>query len=127
MARLKEHEADGPPIRTLIEAIVVECTNPEQLLELYYWSREPKLLPTVRALASLPNETRAALEAFIADNDPNMITAKVESGGQIWLASRRRHASSRHQDTTRTVRAAPASAPAPLGRRQVHDQNRAGR
>ena len=60
-----------------------------RLLELYYWSTEPDLLPVVRAFALLPSETRARLETFIRSADPNAVRAKLGRDGQIRLTSNR--------------------------------------
>ena len=42
------------------------CGNPAEALELYYWSREPGLIEIIRGIATMPESTRAAIEAFIA-------------------------------------------------------------
>jgi hypothetical protein len=70
----------------LIGALVSECRDPARLLELYYWSTEPALLPIIRGLVSLPNETRAQLQAFLLSAEPESIIAKLEADGQIRLA-----------------------------------------
>jgi len=73
----------------LIGALVSECRDPARMLELYYWSTEPELLPIIRGFASLPNETRAQLEAFLLAAEPKSIVAKIGANGQIRLAPKR--------------------------------------
>jgi hypothetical protein len=57
------------------------------LLELYYWSTEPKLLPIIRGFAALPSETRVQLEAFLDAANPKSVSAAIETDGHIRLTS----------------------------------------
>jgi hypothetical protein len=78
-----------PRTGDLIDSLVSECRDPARLLELYYWSIEPELLPIIRGFASLPIETRARLEAFLLASEPKSISAKTGPSGQIRLTPKR--------------------------------------
>jgi hypothetical protein len=85
------HAANHTRSRTgsLIGALVSACRDPARLLELYYWSTEPELLPIIRGFASLPDETRGHLEAFLLSTEPKSIVAKFGPNGQIRLSPTR--------------------------------------
>jgi hypothetical protein len=71
-------------IRTLIAGRV----NPAELFELHYLTREPGMLYLLRAIAAMPDDTRAALEAFVAlTRDPKVIAAQLDPRGILTLAS----------------------------------------
>ena len=71
----------------LIESIA-EQGNPARLLEVYYWSREPGFLEIVRMLAAMPEQARAAVEAFASiAHDPSSITATWDLAGRLTLTS----------------------------------------
>ncbi len=89
MDQTEDRRAITPQTRRLIEALISECRHPVRLLELYYWSTDPELLPIIRGFALMPNETRAALEIFVRDNNPNSIGAEIEANGQIRLMAKR--------------------------------------
>ena len=89
--RCKSSEQGGrsEPQRTakLLRSILAECGD-ARLLELYYFSREPDMLDIMRAIAALPEDARAALEAFLAvSHEPAAITAKWDGAGRLTLAS----------------------------------------
>jgi hypothetical protein len=68
--------------------MLAECEDPSRLLELYYFSREPDVLDIMRAVAAMPEEARASLEAFLAmSHEPTSITAKWDAAGRLTLAS----------------------------------------
>jgi hypothetical protein len=72
----------------LVQTLVAGCGSPAQALELYYWSREPGLVEIIRGIAMMPEETRAAIEAFIAlARDTKSVMAKLDHGGVLRLAS----------------------------------------
>jgi hypothetical protein len=62
--------------------------NPADMLELYYWSKEPGFTQLIRAIATLPEHTRAALEAFIAlARDSRSVTADLDPRGVLTFCS----------------------------------------
>ena len=68
--------------------MLAECGDSARLLELFYFSREPDVLEIMRAIAALPEEARAALDAFLAvSHDPAAITAKWDGAGRLTLSS----------------------------------------
>ena len=54
----------------LIDTIVAECRDPARLLELYYWSKEPQLLPIIRAIAALAPPERARFGQLLRNAEP---------------------------------------------------------
>jgi hypothetical protein len=68
--------------------MLTECADSSRLLELYYFSREPDILEIMRAIAALPEETRASLEAFLAMSpDPAAVAARLDGAGRLTLSS----------------------------------------
>jgi hypothetical protein len=80
--------SNDPATEHLIRTLVAGCGSPAQALELYYWSREPGLIEVIRGIATMPEETRAAIEAFIAlARDTRSVKAELNSRGVLTLAS----------------------------------------
>jgi hypothetical protein len=72
----------------LIRTLVAGCGSPAQALELYYWSREPGLVEIIRGVAMMSEQTRAAIEAFIAlARDTKSVMAVLDRSGVLRLAS----------------------------------------
>ena len=72
----------------LMRTLVAGCDKPAAALEVYYWSKEPGLIEIVRAIAMMPEDTRAAIEAFVAlAHDPRTVTAGLDPRGVLTLAS----------------------------------------
>jgi len=62
--------------------------NPADMLELYYWSKEPGFTQLIRAIVTMPEHTRAALETFIAlARDSKSVTAALDPRGVLTLCS----------------------------------------
>jgi hypothetical protein len=69
--------------------LVEGCQNPAEVLELYYWSKEPGLLEIVRGMAMMTEETRSAIEAFVAlASDAKSVAATLDPRGVLTLTSR---------------------------------------
>jgi hypothetical protein len=88
MAPSKNRNTDNPNIGSIVESLILECRNPGRLLELYYWSTEPELLPVIRGIAALPVGTRVQLEAFLHASGPGSVSAVVESDGHLRLTAK---------------------------------------
>ena len=72
----------------LMQVLLDGCDNPADLLELYYWSREPGLLEVIRGLVAMPEDSRAALEAFLTlARNPKTISASLDERGTLTFAS----------------------------------------
>jgi hypothetical protein len=77
------------PTERLIRTLAAACDSPAEALELLYWSREPGLVDIVRGIAAMPEDTRAALEAFIAlARDAKSVAGSLDQRGVLTLASR---------------------------------------
>jgi|tagenome__1003787_1003787.scaffolds.fasta_scaffold17853219_2 hypothetical protein len=85
MTQSNHRKVHTPKTETLVETLVSECRDPARLLELYYWSTEPELLPIIRGFASLPSGTRALLEAFLRTTDTKSVSAEIKMDGRICL------------------------------------------
>jgi len=74
--------------RTLLEHIAKQIDSPERILELYYWSREPELLATIRAIIAMPPASQEALATFLdIAGDPQSVAARVDGHGNLTLTS----------------------------------------
>jgi len=72
----------------LLRALAACDRNPAELLELYYWSKEPGFAQLIRAIATMPEDTRAALETFIMlARDTKSVTADLDSRGVLTFCS----------------------------------------
>lgn len=68
--------------------MVAGCDNAAQALEIFYWSKEPGIVEIIRAVAAMPEESRAAIEAFVAlAHDTRTVTARLDPRGVLTLAS----------------------------------------
>jgi hypothetical protein len=89
--RRKRHNAGrvrDPATERLIRTLVDGCGSPAVALELYYWSREPGLIEVIRGIATMPEETKAVIEAFIAlARDARSVSAALDARGVLTLAS----------------------------------------
>jgi hypothetical protein len=75
------------PAERLIRALAA-CCSAAEMTELYYWSREPGLREVVRGIAAMPEETRAALEAFVTlARDTRAVSAELDRRGVLTLVS----------------------------------------
>ena len=82
-ARPKRRSAHDLLMRTLVAG----C-EPAEALEIYYWSKEPGLIEIMRAIAMMPEEARAAIEAFAAlAHDQTTVNARLDVRGVLTLAS----------------------------------------
>ena len=72
----------------LIRILVAGCGRPAAALEFCYWSREPGLIEVIRAIVTMPEETRAVIEAFVAlARDARSVRAALDARGVLTLAS----------------------------------------
>jgi hypothetical protein len=71
-----------------MRTLVAGCEKPADALEIYYWSKEPGLVDIIRAIAMMPEEARAAIEAFAAlAHDQATVRACLDPRGVLTLAS----------------------------------------
>lgn len=72
----------------LLRALAACDSDPADMLELYYWSKEPGFTQLIRAIATMPEHTRAALETFITlARDSKSITADLDPRGVLTFCS----------------------------------------
>jgi hypothetical protein len=73
---------------TLLERVAKEIDSPERIIELYYWSREPELLATIRAIVAMSPASQAALATFLdIAGDPQSVAARVDGHGNLTFTS----------------------------------------
>jgi hypothetical protein len=73
----------------LTRKLAAACDSPAEALELLYWSREPGLVEIIRGIAAMPEDTRGALEAFIAlACDTHAVSGNLDRRGVLTLSSR---------------------------------------
>ena len=80
--------SNDPATECLIRTLAESCGSPAKALELYYWSREPGLIEVIRGIVMMPEETRGAIEAFVAlAGNTRSIKAELNARGVLTLAS----------------------------------------
>src|SRR5476649_1687272 len=91
MRRARGRRVSGPRAaaeKHIVRMLVEGCQNPAEVLELYYWSKEPGLLEIVRGMAMMTEETRSAIEAFVAlASDAKSVAATLDPRGVLTLTS----------------------------------------
>ena len=99
----------------LIRTLAAACDLPAEALEVLYWSREPGLVDIIRGIAAMPEDTRAALEAFIAlARDAKSVVGSLDQRGVLTLAVARSHADYRAGAICSGERRGRCAAPAEL-------------
>ena len=72
----------------LLRALAACDGNPADMLELYYWSKEPGFTQLIRAIATMTEHTRATLETFIMlARDSRSVRAALDSQGVLTFCS----------------------------------------
>jgi hypothetical protein len=78
-----EDHADGgidkERIWELIRTLVLGNTAPEDILEIYYWSRDSEILAILRAVVALPENSRRQLTGFFASTEPTQVSVDAHS------------------------------------------------
>src|SRR4051812_44561184 len=73
----------------LARILITGCGNLAGALEAHYWSREPGLIEIIRGIAGMTEDTRAAIEAFVAlARDTKSVIASLDQRGVLTLASK---------------------------------------
>jgi hypothetical protein len=74
--------------KDILAALVAQDRDPTLMIEMYYWSREPGMLDIIRAIAAMPEESRASVEAFLTmSHEPASIAADWDGAGRLTLSS----------------------------------------
>lgn len=72
----------------LIRTLAAACDSPAEALEVLYWSREPGLVDIIRGIAAMPEDTRAAIEAFVGlARNAKTVSGSLDRRGVLTLAS----------------------------------------
>jgi hypothetical protein len=72
--------------KDILTGLVAE--EPTRFFEMYYWSREPGMLEIMRAVMSMSETSRAALEAFLTmSQEPALIVANWDRQDSLTLTS----------------------------------------
>ena len=76
-------------IRGVLRELLMNSSNPSNLLEIYYWSDEPQLTEFIRQFLLLPDSARATLVAFMRMTKGASESIRVSVGpkGEIILSS----------------------------------------
>lgn len=73
----------------VIRTLVLGQVDAGQVLELFYWSRDPDILKMLQTIVCLPEEHRRTICGFFAKSDPKSISIKVDAAGRIILSSQK--------------------------------------
>jgi hypothetical protein len=84
----KQTKAQQRARARLLRVLAACDSNPADMLELYYWSKEPGFSQLIRAIATMPEHTRATLETFIMlARDSRSVRAALDSRGVLTFCS----------------------------------------
>jgi len=122
IARAQQNE-----LRKVLTDLINSDENPERLMELYYWSREPGAVNVMRAFVSMPEISSEAVRAFVdLTPDPGSIVAKMTRSGRLILTAApvaqvlaMAHYMTAVADAARTDRPALAAGKYPSGKRKL--------
>ena len=85
--RMGKTTTTQPRLHDLLKQIMAK-SDPERIVELYYYCQEPDLLRIIRAISAMPEASRDALASFFAlVTDPQSVSATWESSGRLSLES----------------------------------------
>jgi hypothetical protein len=80
--------SDPADLQQVMRALIRQIQSPARVIELYYWSQEPKLCEIIRSLVAMRPETRDALGAFLSiASNAAAIDASVDASGRLVLSS----------------------------------------
>lgn len=82
-----EYESSKREVWELIQTLVAGQASANEILELYYWSREPGALDLMRALVALSEEDRKLLAAYFNSVECTEISVTMDGPGKITLSS----------------------------------------
>ncbi len=71
----------------VIRTLVLGKVDAGQVLELYYWSQDPKILAMLRTIVCLPEEHQHTIGNFFSKFDPKSISIMVDASGRVILSS----------------------------------------
>lgn len=87
-SRKKAQPKSASSTERLIRSLLENRVTAARVRELFYWSKEPGLLHVFRAIASMPEETREALEMFVGlTAQPGSVAASFNARGVLQLSS----------------------------------------
>lgn len=75
----KEASSESEEIWELIRTLVLGKASAEDILEIYYWTRDPELLRMLRSVVLLPEASRRQLTEFFAESNPKYISIVGQS------------------------------------------------
>lgn len=81
----------------VVRTLALGCADHNRILELFYWSQEPGLLETARALLALPDCSRSALQSFLSRAQSQSISAETEADGRLVLTCEEERVSSHRE------------------------------
>ncbi len=79
-------DARGRHAWEVVRTLVNGGTDPTQLLELYYWAREPGIVELIRAYLDLPEATQRGLGDFLLNTRPQSIVSSFDPQGRLVLS-----------------------------------------
>ncbi len=74
-----ESRSQKDAIWELIRTLVQGGASASEILEIYYWSRDPSILQMLRRVVCLPEESRRQVIEFLAMSDVKNISAKTQT------------------------------------------------
>ncbi len=88
MAKRRRRAPAQSNLRDVVASLISDRADPAELIELAYWSQEPHLLPAIRSLVGMSEETRAAICTYLSTmRDPTQITARLVEPSDLLLSA----------------------------------------
>lgn len=77
------HEVCDVPAKDVLESLV-KAYGAARVFELCYWASEPRFFDTIRALFTMPEPSREALQSFLAIHGGlEQVSAVIEADGRL--------------------------------------------
>lgn len=86
-AEVFDLESSKQEVWELIQTLVAGQASANEILELYYWSREPGALDLMRNLAFLSEKDRQQLSAFLNSASCNTISVRTDAPGELTVST----------------------------------------
>jgi hypothetical protein len=74
----EEGRSNKDAVWELIRTLVLGNATAEEILEIYYWSRDPQILQLLRCITLLSEDDRRQVVEFFSESDPKDVSAKSQ-------------------------------------------------
>jgi hypothetical protein len=71
----------------ILKSLVSGAADASELLEMYYWTREPGIVELIRAYLDMPDRAQRHLSGFLLKNRPQTVSTVIDQQGRLVLTS----------------------------------------